>query len=444
MSSISASSPNSKSVNKVVSSNISTNNINEEKIEIGGGSINEKKRYGSQQQGMQKERNDSSESVEMSKSNFDPQSKLSHLLHALVGLERYPNYISRWNYNLEKDVERLESALEEQLNKVRQQKESLLHRNFSVRKLIQEAREASKDDDDDVDWSILNPPKEWKYIQDNILDPRCVKAIFQSKMFRRKNRPSISEVLDGKVAVELDGAQCEEWLDQEMFDVYSFPLFLPSFCEKVKKLMKKLIDFQYQKREKEHRNDDNALDASIGFRPVDVDMIGLSWLNNLLFHLIMRPLSWHLFQTSESIEGLDWRQGYIVGYSHSPSGKDGAQRQRLVPHTDDSEVTLNIGMGDDFEGGDLSFWGLRNSENEGIFVGEFHPIIGTALIHAGRHLHEVQSVTKGNRFAYIIWARSWQGARIMTCPCCWLNRRQQISTPAKSFRNSCICTSKWN
>lgn len=442
MSSASISNSNSKHVNQIPSNNI-------EEIKIGGGCINEKERnYGKQRQGLHKETDDSSQNVEMSESNFDPQSKLPHLLHALVGLERYPNYISRWNYNLEKDVERLERALEEQLNKVRQQKQSLMHRNFCLRKLIEEAREASKidndDDNDNIDWSILNPPKEWQYIQDKVLDPRCARAIFQSKFFLRKNKPSLSEVLEGKIAVELDGAQCEEWLDQEMFDVYSFPLLLPSFCEKVKKLMKKLIHLQEEKRKSEQANDDNTLGASIGFRPIDVDMIGISWLNDLLFHLIVRPLSWHLFQTTESMEDLDWRQGYIVGYSHSPSGKDGAQRQRLVPHTDDSEVTLNIGMGDHFEGGDLNFWGLRNSKNEGSFVGEFHPVIGTALIHAGRHLHEVQSVTKGNRFAYIIWARSWQGTRSMTCPCCWLNRRQQISTSAKPFRNSCICNSGWN
>ena len=167
--------------------------------------------------------------------------------------------------------------------------------------------------------------------------------------------------------------------------------------------MKRLILFQ-QYQQKTKKNDDDHDDdvvanttasSILGSRPIDMDMIGLSWLNNLIFHLIVRPLSRHLFKQTEGIkDDLDWRQGYIAGYSHSPTidpkndNSIGIQRSRLVPHTDDSEVTLNIGMGDtDFEGGELTFWGLRNSYNEGKFNGQFQPIMGTALIHAGRHLH---------------------------------------------------------
>ena len=66
-------------------------------------------------------------------------------------------------------------------------------------------------------------------------------------------------------------------------------------------------------------------------------------------------------------------------------------------------------MGEAFDGGKLAFWGLRNGKKEGNYVGDFHPIVGpivgTALFHAGRHLHEVKDVTNGkerNHFAYIM------------------------------------------
>eukprot|EP01083_Nonionella_stella_P063463 164900_1 len=468
---------------------------------IGGGAINEKKRHYGERQNKKKskqEKEESSQNRNKSKSsnnnndydataqqqksintktNFNPQKNTSHLLHALVGLDRYPNYISRWNYNLVEDVERLEEALEEQLKKVRHQKERLLDRNTSIRNLVKEAQqddENFKDDGDinigtdnhnNINWNILKPPKDWKQIKENVLDPKCVNAIFGSKMFRRKDKdrlPSLLDVMEGEIQVELDGAQCEQWLEQEMYDVYSFPLLKPSFCMELKKVMKRLIHHQQeQMKHNGYDNDGNDNDGNdndgndngngkqanehtLGVRPIDLDVIGASWINDLLFHLIIRPLSKHLFEKTECIDDLDWRHGYIVGYSNKPSGKKGAQRHRLVPHTDDSEVTLNVGMGDNFEGGDLAFWGLRNSEDQGNFVGDFHPVIGTALLHAGRHLHEVKNVTNGDRYAYIIWARSWKGARSMSCPCCWLNRRQQIQNADSLVGNSCICSQKWN
>jgi len=99
-----------------------------------------------------------------------------------------------------------------------------------------------------------------------------------------------------------------------------------------------------------------------------------------------------------------------------------------------------IGMGDeDFEGGDLAFWNLRGTREEGQLVGEFHPIMGHALLHSGRHLHEVKEVTKGNRYAMIIWARSW-GLRSTTCPCCWMMRRKGST----SVKHRCISGPQWN
>ena len=458
-------------VNEIRSDN--DNDENDDSIVIGGGSINEKKRY-------YNIINNNDNNIKSSKHYYDPRNNLSHLLHSLVGLDRYPNYISRWNYNLENDVNQLEHALLEQLEKVKKQKEIIRQRNEEARNLINDVinfynTTIDHDDDDnigdnidDVDWNILfNQPDSWEEIQNNILHPKCVKAIFQSKMFiKEQYRPSVNDIISGKIKVDIDEAQCEEWLTEEMFDVYSFPLFQPEFCNKIKMIMKRLILFQQHQQKKKKNDDDHDDDVVVnttassilGSRPIDMDMIGLSWLNNLIFHLIVRPLSRHLFKQTEGIkDDLDWRQGYIAGYSHSPTidpkndNSIGIQRSRLVPHTDDSEVTLNIGMGDtDFEGGELTFWGLRNSYNEGKFNGQFQPIMGTALIHAGRHLHEVQTVTKGNRYAYILWARSWKGLRSGTCPCCWLNRRQASSflseSAAKTNRRNhiCICGPEWN
>uniref|UniRef100_A0A7R9WSI5 Uncharacterized protein n=1 Tax=Craspedostauros australis TaxID=1486917 RepID=A0A7R9WSI5_9STRA len=94
--------------------------------------------------------------------------------------------------------------------------------------------------------------------------------------------------------------------------------------------------------------------------------------------------------------------------------------------------------------------GQRTHAEEDAYV----PRIGRAIVHAGRQLHEVTQITQGDRFAYIMWARSWGdsitvpadqanakgasskvGLRSRVCSCCWLNRRQD---------NSCICGRRWN
>ena len=146
-----------------------------------------------------------------------------------------------------------------------------------------------------------------------------------------------------------------------------------------------------------------------------------------MFNIIIRPLSKHLFRDIEAKGDLDWRQGYVATY-------DGSKEEHLVSHTDDSEVTLNLCLGEKFSGGELIFNGLRGEEQKHP-LGRFSPRIGRAVLHAGRHLHAVNKVKEGNRFSLIIWSRSWNGIRENTCPCCWLNRRKD---------NLCICGKRWN
>ena len=204
-------------------------------------------------------------------------------------------------------------------------------------------------------------------------------------------------------------------------------LLRAQFCGKLTKLLRTVASLA---------DSDEYTHLKIGSGNVDLDTIGLGWVNDLLFHLVLRPIARLLYGETEGFKDLDWRQGYVAGYSSKPSIATATPRQRLVPHTDDSEVTFNTCLGDDFKGGVLEFSGLRGTEDEGEFLGEFKPRIGTALIHSGRHLHAVKEVTSGDRYAYIIWSRSWRGMRSSICPCCWLHRRQGDK--------ACICSPMWN
>jgi len=369
---------------------------------VGGGAINEKERSLTKRENVERLHTDYA---------FDPSNQRSHLWHALEGLHRYPSYLSRWQ---EADMEALEKALEEQLQQVRQQKKEVLERRGRIEIMMKQLDQTF----------MLFFPQSWDQVKE-ILDPIAADAIFKSKWYRT-NPPTIDEVLSGRYQVELDSHLLEALMEQELFDVYSMPLLSQRFCDKLRGFVKAVAELG---------ESEEFGDLNVGKQPVDLDTIGLSWINNLLFHLVIRPISRHLYKDIETIDELDWRQGYIAGYSAKPASQGATPRKRLVSHTDDSEVTLNLCIGEDFEGGALQFRGLRGTDEGGQLIGAFQPIQGTALIHAGRHFHEVTEVTQGNRYAFIIWARSWKGSRRQTCPCCWLNRRQD---------DLCLCGWRWN
>jgi hypothetical protein len=128
---------------------------------------------------------------------------------------------------------------------------------------------------------------------------------------------------------------------------------------------------------------------------------------------------------------------YILGYGSkgAVSSADASSllsRTALVPHTDDSEVTLNVSLGREFQGGVLRLKGLRSGAGEGQVQADIVPSAGRAVLHLGQHLHEVTAVTAGERFALIMWMRS-HAFRAATCPCCMTFRRQR-----------CICAPSWN
>lgn len=182
-------------------------------LEIGGGAINEKQRR-LDVAGTDSQLNDAGPRS----SQYDPCHFRSHLWHALEGLDRYPNYLSRWSTD---DMDRLEDALEAQLHKVREQRQSICEQRDGIDQLVNSMMER------DSRWqSLLTPPQSWSEVRD-VLDPRAAKAILNSKQFQHKgNRepPDCQDVLAGRVHVELDPALLEDIMDQELFDVYSLPL----------------------------------------------------------------------------------------------------------------------------------------------------------------------------------------------------------------------------
>eukprot|EP00804_Cyclotella_cryptica_P027660 CCRYP_010283-RA/>CCRYP_010283-RA protein AED:0.02 eAED:0.02 QI:107/1/1/1/1/1/2/91/468 len=435
----------------------------EAKTAIGGGAINEKPRLYSLSSNPSPTRQVGS--IDPDSSSWSPGKSLGHMLHALVGLDRYPNYLSRFQHIY--DVEALESALKEKLDEVTRQKNDIIAKRKGIHDLVcrynksieeKRSHEQSHSDTDDAAartddtmecsdsdcsnfWhSELSPPTSWSELKKRkILNEDAFKVAFQSMQTSRHRGRELRDFINGDVDLDLNPSLLEQLMNQEMFDVYSFPLLSTQFCYLLRKTVRDLSDlcesdteFQYLK---------------LGHRPIDLDSIGLGWVNDMLFNLFIRPMTKHLFAKSEQLQNtnksrnapstLDWRHGYVAGYSSLPNGSKGATRHRLVPHTDDSEITLNCCLGEEnYVGGHVEFYGLRGSEDEGQLIGKVErPNVGTALLHSGRHLHSVSEVTNGDRYALIIWSRSWSCLRKDACPCCYLNRRQD---------KTCICAPRWN
>ena len=132
-------------------------------------------------------------------------------MHAIEGLDRYPNYLSRWSLE---DTNMLERGLEERLAMVKSQKKQVIQERNAVQRLVARIIKEYPEFED-----LLKPPQSWQEVKDNILDPRASKAIFKANPFLQREKPNIQDVISGKTLIELNVGQLEHLMEEEMFDV---------------------------------------------------------------------------------------------------------------------------------------------------------------------------------------------------------------------------------
>lgn len=428
---------------------------------------------------------------EKERTNIAAPSSLSNILHSTFGMDHYPNYLYRWNLD---QVSELEEQLLAQLKHVQTKKRELsqiLHLSQSFHGPLSNLKYHSLD-----------------FIQ-SILHTKLLPFIqFENEQIRLK--------WDWNM---IDDIMAEE-TDQD--EVYSFPLFDPSFCDKVLQHTNQYMAF-IQNVHSINQSED-TLGPLINARRSVLDWMNLQWLNDFLLDQIINPITKLLFQrelyyncldsqiaenqsngftTKERL--LDWRHGYVIGYKSKKElfdeiydtnsdpnepdtqvsetkteNKENAesavsavtvdpdqsaggikedlkgtksgisqvfQRSGLSMHTDDSEITLNCCLNDEFEGGKLNIFTVRGKEYTGNrkenerfrYESDLETQIslkkGYAVIHRGRQFHSVDDVESGQRAVLIVWCRSLKGTRRENCPCCWLNRRNDMN---------CICGTVWN
>ena len=187
----------------------------------------------------------------------------------------------------------------------------------------------------------------------------------------------------------MPGADCDK-------DVYTIPVFTPSFCDSLKSHILKYRSF-------------TSTHGGSGNKNVDLRHVpGLSFVDSFLFEFVLKPLSVSLFPR---FGVLNWHQSYAALYQSVGE----VRRTSLDLHTDDSEVTGNLCIDDDFTGGDLMISGNRGDTTG--YSDPFSLSKGVLILHKGRTFHGVEEC-EGRRETIITWGRNeiW---RENVCPCCF-------------------------
>lgn len=175
-------------------------------------------------------------------------------------------------------------------------------------------------------------------------------------------------------------------------DLWQLPVFSEEGCRRLTDLIDDRLRWQ--------RTCPTEPPNSMHYAGVVFGPMALSNTMSLLRTAIVEPLRPSMFP---EVSALDEDYAFAATYG---AGLD----HRLAFHVDDSEITLNVSLGDSFEGGEIVFQGRRCPQHrqEPHRAEEEVPIqlpAGHGLIHAGNHRHLVTTV-HGSRRNLIIWCKS--------------------------------------
>lgn len=311
----------------------------------------------------------------------------STMLHAFWSVDHYPNWLLKQS---ETQLDELSRELE------------------AMRKKIDDAKRVNAIKESLV--STVRLRLEEEFNEEEMFDPTVLRAIRNPNAFKS----TISRLII-----------------EEAPDLFSFPLLRPEFCYKLVAAAKQFeIDYQSAVHElvsgASTTPPSSLLDGlDFGSRLNGRGGLSLKTLGierafgDVVFQRVIKPLSDLLFSHLLKENPLDYYHSFLLEFG-PPSPHEATSdaitttrarvRSGLGGHTDDSEVTLNVGLGSgdsnsEFEGGSLWFGGIRGTENETTRSFEYRPTIGRAVVHLGQNIHSVKPVEKGLRYSFIMWCR---------------------------------------
>eukprot|EP00448_Togula_jolla_P017369 CAMPEP_0170593868 /NCGR_PEP_ID=MMETSP0224-20130122/13692_1 /TAXON_ID=285029 /ORGANISM="Togula jolla, Strain CCCM 725" /LENGTH=364 /DNA_ID=CAMNT_0010917879 /DNA_START=41 /DNA_END=1135 /DNA_ORIENTATION=- len=183
--------------------------------------------------------------------------------------------------------------------------------------------------------------------------------------------------------------------------LFIFDVLTPTFCGE---LVEELDHFKASGLPKTAPNTMNrhgAIMRELGFSEGLLDPFVAEYVDPIAAKLL--PLQ---------AEGLDSYRAFTVCYDAADGDHD------LAMHYDNAEVTLNVNIGGNWAGGEVTFFGPQATRAGG----EQDPIslslaCGEGVLHSARELHQAEPVTAGERQNLILWCRS-SPVRNEQCPMC--------------------------
>ena len=180
-------------------------------------------------------------------------------------------------------------------------------------------------------------------------------------------------------------------LRKEMDGVYSFNVFNRTFVTMFNEEINNFYSIsEYHKipvRRPNSMNNYGVIVNEIGMRPLVT-----SFQQKYLW-----PLSRHLFPVQAS--RFDDHHSFIVRYRAD-------EDLGLDMHTDDSDVTFNVCIGEEFTGATLSFCGMFGSPDHRHHTHTYQHEVGRAILHLGNRRHGADDIQSGRRSNLIVWSHN--------------------------------------
>lgn len=185
--------------------------------------------------------------------------------------------------------------------------------------------------------------------------------------------------------------------------VFTFPVFRQDFCQQ-------LVD----ELDSMEQNPDLPLNRpnTMNKYGISLDDVGFTSVLDTLRQDFIQPVCDSLYEDKEF--QLDSHKAFTVKYFDNDFKTD----EGLAIHYDNAEVTLNVSLTENFDGGEVVFHGQSHdgSRVQSPPLGINHEM-GQGILHLGCQLHEALPITNGVRVNLIIWMRSSK-QRNLRCPMC--------------------------
>ena len=214
--------------------------------------------------------------------------------------------------------------------------------------------------------------------------------------------------LDPRLRVALD--QCAAKSDQdaagtlqalwteESRGLYALPFFTLEYCQMLSAECEHFEEWCSAEGVALHRPNTMNNHGAI------LDDFGMEGMMQELMLKVVQPLSKAASFGDVGGDELRTHHAFLVAYA---MGKD----LDLSFHVDSSDVTLNVCLGKEFEGGGLFFRGVRCRKHQQGGADEYETTTyahrpGVALLHRGHHRHGAHKITSGERHNLILWCRA--------------------------------------